>query len=84
MKDKNMKRWLIVMGMILCFVIGIGVSNLKQMDWLKPYARDTLETCKADKALTECHIEWVYDGLFLVDVDVVGRDIAWGIPHNIE
>lgn len=63
---------LYVVLIILLILIGVGVSNEVRQQWLMTYAEQTLDTCKANN-LADCHIEWVYDGVVLVDVDIVGQ-----------
>lgn len=65
----------------LSLLAGIGAGNIVRRQFLRENAEDTLWLCEQDETLTDCHVEWVYDGLVLVEFEVVGHDNR--INYNI-
>lgn len=67
-----MKQFII--GVILALAgVGVGVliSNNIRADYLKEWVAEQVQACEAD-GLNDCHIEYIYEGLILLDVECVG------------
>lgn len=67
-----MKRAII--GVIIALVgvgVGVLVGNSIRADYLREWGEGQLEACEAD-GLNDCHIDYIYDGLILLDIECVG------------
>jgi len=64
----------LILGVILGLVgLGVGglISNNIRADYLREWGVEQLQACEAD-GLKDCHIDYIYDGLILLDVECVG------------
>lgn len=64
----------IILGVILGLVglgVGVLISNNIRADYLREWGAEQLQACEAD-GLTGCHIDYIYDGLILLDIECVG------------
>lgn len=67
-----MKQFII--GVILALAgvgVGILISNNIRADYLQEWGERSLQACEAD-GLSGCHIDYIYDGLILLDIECVG------------
>ena len=64
----------LIIGVILALVgVGVGVliSNNIRADYLREWGAEQMQACEAD-GLNDCHIDYIFEGLILVDVEAVG------------
>lgn len=59
-------------AIVLSMAVGVQIAN---NDYMKYHAEDIAETIKACEAdgLNDCHAEPIYNGLSVVDFEVIGR-----------
>lgn len=63
-----------VLGVILALAgvgVGILISNNIRADYLREWGVEQMQACEAD-GLNDCHVDYIYDGLILLDVECVG------------
>lgn len=64
----------LIVGVILALAgVGVGVliSNNIRADYLREWGAEQMQACEAD-GLNDCHVDYIYDGAILLDVECVG------------
>lgn len=63
----------VIFTIIISLLSGLALGNTARRQYLQPQANEVLQLCESDPELTGCHVEWVYDGMVLMEFDVVGQ-----------
>lgn len=64
----------VILGVILALAgvgVGVLVGNNIRADYLREWGEGQVQACEAD-GLKDCHIDYIFEGLILVDVECVG------------
>lgn len=74
MSKKNIIVILLI-TIIISLLAGIAIGNTARKQFLAQDANETLEYCENDEEVTDCHIEWEYDGIILMEFEVTGKGV---------
>lgn len=51
--------------------MGVLIGNNIRADYLREWGAEQMQACEAD-GLNDCHVDYIYDGAILLDVECVG------------
>jgi len=60
---------------ISSLLAGISIGNFARRQYLEDSVNYELSMCERDETMVYCHAEYIYEGIVLVDIEVLGEGV---------